>query len=44
MEKRKTRKFKVKMAKTKRYRNSAIPYMVRLLNKDVEKKKLMMKC
>ena len=38
MIKRKDQKFKTNNAKTKRYRNSAIPYMQRLLNKDNEKK------
>jgi len=32
MKKRKSEKFKVKFSKTKRYRKSAIPYMVKLLN------------
>ena len=32
-------KFKVNFARTKRYKNSAIPYMANLLNKDDEEKK-----
>ena len=43
MEKRRSIKFKLAKVKTKRYKNSAIPYMARLLNIDEEKKKLMMK-
>ena len=42
MKKRKTRKFKINFAKTKRYKKSAIPYMANLLNKDDERKNLMM--
>ena len=38
MIKRKVKKFKINNAKTKRYSNSAIPYMQRLLNKENEKK------
>ena len=38
MKTRKTRKFKVNFARTKRYKNSAIPYMANLLNKDDERK------
>ena len=43
MEKRRSIKFKLAKVKTKRYKNSAIPYMARLLNIDEEKKKLIMK-
>ena len=32
--------FKVKFAKTKRYMNSAIPYMQNLLNEDEETKRI----
>ena len=42
MKTRKSKGFKVQLAKTKRYKNSAIPYMVNLLNKEfTEKKKIM---
>ena len=43
MKKRKTKKFKLKLPKTKRYKNSAIPFMINLLNNDDEKRKMMMK-
>lgn len=39
MKKRGQELYKVKMIKTKRYQQSAIPYMVRLLNIDYEKKR-----
>ena len=39
MKKRGQELYKVKMIKTKRYRQSAIPYMVNLLNIDYEKKR-----
>ena len=42
MKKRKTKQFKISSAKTKRYKKSAIPFMVNLLNKDYEERKLMM--
>ena len=42
MKKRKTKKFKICRAKTKRYQKSSIPYMVGLLNDDNEKQRLMM--
>ena len=42
MKKRKTQRFKTRLAKTKRFKKSAIPYMVRLLNKDYENRKLKM--
>ena len=34
MKKRKTQKYKIRLAKTKRFKKSAIPYMVKLLNDD----------
>ena len=34
MKTRKTRKFKVNFARTKLYKNSSIPYIANLLNKD----------
>ena len=43
MKKRKMKKYQIKKAFTKRYKNSAIPYMRRLLNKDDEEKKSCMK-
>ena len=42
MKKRKTKKFKICSAKTKRYQKSSIPYMVGLLKDDYEKQRLMM--
>ena len=39
MEKRKQRKYKTNLARTKRYRKSAIPYMAGLLNHDNEEEK-----
>ena len=38
MKKRKNEKFKVKFSKTERYRKSAIPYMVNLLNMNYSMK------
>ena len=35
--KRRTRKFKPRVTKTTRYKKSAIPYMINLLNNDEEK-------
>ena len=43
MKKRNTRKFKVNFARTKRYKNSAIPYMVKLMNEEEETRKIIMK-
>ena len=43
MKKRKSEKFKVKFSKTKRYRKSAIPYMVKLLNINNNMKEKIMK-
>ena len=43
MIKRKSDKFKVKFARTKRYRQSAIPYMVNLLNINNSMKKNILK-
>ena len=43
MIKRKSKLYAEKLIKTKRYKNSAIPYMVRLLNKEEQKKKSMIK-
>ena len=43
MKKRKTRKYKSKFARTKRYQKSSIPYMVDLLNDDEDKRMKMMK-
>ena len=43
MIKRKSDKFKVKFARTKRYRKSAIPYMVNLLNINNSRKKNILK-
>ena len=43
MIKRKSKLYAEKLIKTKRYKNSAIPYMVRLLNKEEQEKKLMIK-
>ena len=42
MEKRKQRKYKTNLARRKRYRKSAIPYMARLVNHYDEEKKLLM--
>jgi len=42
MLKRKNRPFKEKLIKTKRYKRSAVPYMTELLNKEAEKKNLIM--
>ena len=42
MKKRKTKLFQEKMIKTKRYKNSSIPYMVKLLNKEAHEKNLQM--
>ena len=42
MKKRNIKKFKVNFARTERYKKSAIPFMVELLNKKDEQKKLMM--
>ena len=39
MIKRKNNLYSEKLIKTKRYKNSAIPYMVRLLNKEEQEKK-----
>ena len=39
MKKRKTEKFKKKLIKRSRFKKSAIPYMVDLLNKDAQEKK-----
>ena len=44
MKTRKQEKFKIFKASSKRYKNSAIPFMRRLLNKDNLKKKQTMKC
>ena len=41
--KKKTIKIKQTKVKTKRYKNSAIPYMSRLMNNEEEQKKLMKK-
>ena len=43
MMKRKNKLYTEKLIKTKRYKNSAIPYMVRLLNKDEQEKKSIIK-
>ena len=43
MKKRNTKKFKIKVPKTKRYKNSAIPFMINLLNHDEEKRKIIIK-
>ena len=43
MKKRKQEKFKQRRIKTERYRKSTIPYMINLLNKDVEDKKTSLK-
>ena len=43
IKRRKTKVFKTKLIKTKRYKNSAIPYMVNLLNNEDEKKKKILK-
>ena len=42
MKKRKTKKFKPRITKTKRYQKSAIPYMINLLNNDEEERKKQM--
>ena len=42
MKRRKERKFKVGKLKTERYKKSAIPYMVQLLNNDAEERKSIM--
>ena len=42
MKKRKQKVFKVPQANTERYKNSAIPYMTKLLNKECEIKNLFM--
>ena len=39
MKKRNTKKFKTVLARTKRYQKSAIPYMLKLLNTDEEKRR-----
>ena len=43
MKRRKTEKFKTFKAKTNRYKNSALPYMRRLLNTENEEKNTMLK-
>ena len=43
MKKRKQEKFKQRRMKTERYKKSTIPYMINLLNKDVEDKKTSLK-
>jgi hypothetical protein len=43
MKKRKTKKFKPRIIRTKRYQKSSIPYMIDLLNKDDEQKMKIMK-
>ena len=40
MKKRNIKKFKVNFARTKRYKKSAIPFMVELLKKEDQQKKL----
>ena len=42
MKKRKRKVFKVLQANTEKYKNSAIPYMTKLLNKECEIKNLFM--
>ena len=43
MTKIKVKKFKVLHAKAARYQNASIPYMVKLLNGDNEKRNIIMK-
>ena len=43
MKKRKTEKYMKNKARTKRYQNSAIPYMQKLLNKDDSERNLILK-
>ena len=40
MEKRKNRRFKTKQICSKRYEKSAVPYMIKLLNKEEENKRI----
>ena len=44
MKKRKTQKYVKNKARTKRYQNSAIPYMQKLLNKDDAERRITLKC
>ena len=44
MKKRKAEKYLKNKARTKRYQNSAIPYMQKLLNKDDAERNLILKC
>ena len=43
MKKRNTQKYKINLAKTKRYKKSAIPFMADLLNKEDREKRMMLK-
>ena len=43
MKKRSQEIYKINMAKTKRYKKSAIPYMARILNNDNMRKEKIMK-
>ena len=43
MKKETLEKFKVNFARTKRYKKSAIPYMVKLMNEEEETRKIIMK-
>ena len=43
MKKRSEESFKVNFARTKRYKKSAIPYMVKLLNSEAEEKRKLLR-
>ena len=43
MKKRNQQKYKINLAKTKRYKKSAIPFMADLLNKEDREKIMMLK-